>query len=114
MVILMINLLFYLIKEMTLYVGYIKNNTYLNPLNEDEEDYYVNDWLVNKNNISRNKLIEHNLRLVAHISKKYESTSVIGHCIGMGKCFCRTRNLFKFEALVLHLHNPLIIIIVIY
>ena len=70
----MINLLLSIIKDMTIYVGYIKNNTYLNPLSEDEEDIYVNDWLNNKNNISRNKLIEHNLRLVAHISKKYEST----------------------------------------
>ena len=60
-------------KEMSLYVGYIKNNSYLNPLSESEEDYYVKDWLDNKSNISRNKLIEHNLRLVAHISKKYES-----------------------------------------
>jgi len=69
----MINLLINLFKEMTIYVGYIKNNAYLSPLDEKEEDYYVNDWLVNRNNISRNKLIEHNLRLVAHISKKYES-----------------------------------------
>ena len=44
-----------------------------NSLNEKEEDEYVNDWLTNKNPISRNKLIEHNLRLVAHIAKKYES-----------------------------------------
>ena len=71
----MINLIMSLLKEMTIYVGYIKNNTYLNPLSENEEDYYVNDWLNNKNTLSRNKLIEHNLRLVAHISKKYESTS---------------------------------------
>ena len=69
----MLNLLINLFKEMTLYVGYIKNNAYLSPLSEKEEDYYVNDWLTNKTNTSRSKLIEHNLRLVAHISKKYES-----------------------------------------
>lgn len=69
----MLNLLFNLFKEMTIYVGYIKNNAYLPPLSEKDEDIYVNDWLTNKNSISRNKLIEHNLRLVAHISKKYES-----------------------------------------
>lgn len=69
----MINLLLNLFKEMTLYVGYIKNNAYLSPLSEKEEDYYVDKWLTSKCNISRNKLIEHNLRLVAHISKKYES-----------------------------------------
>ena len=46
------------LKEISIFVGYIKNNTYLSPLSEDEEDLYVNDWLTNKNNISRNKLIE--------------------------------------------------------
>jgi len=69
----MLNFLLNIFKEMSLYVGYIKNNSYLNPLSESEEDYYVKDWLDNKSNISRNKLIEHNLRLVAHISKEYES-----------------------------------------
>ena len=69
----MINFIISLFKELYLYIGYIKNNTYLSPLSEKEEDEYVNDWLTNKNPISRNKLIEHNLRLVAHIAKKYES-----------------------------------------
>ena len=69
----MLNFLLNIFKEMSLYVGYIKNNSYLNPLSESEEDYYVKDWLDNKSNIIRNKLIEHYLRLVAHISKKYES-----------------------------------------
>lgn len=69
----MLNFLFNILKEVSIFVGYIKNNTYLTPLSEKDEDYYVNDWLNNKNISSRNKLIEHNLRLVAHISKKYES-----------------------------------------
>ncbi len=69
----MFNFIINIFKEMSLYVGYIKNNTYLSPLSDKEEDFYVNDWLENKNQVSRNKLIEHNLRLVAHISKKYES-----------------------------------------
>lgn len=69
----MLNLLINLFKEMTLFVGYIKNNAYLSPLSEKEEDNYVNEWLNNKDMLSRNKLIEHNLRLVAHIAKKYES-----------------------------------------
>lgn len=81
----MLNFLINLFKEMTIYVGYIKNNAYLSPLTEQEEDYYVNDWLDNKNNISRNKLIEHNLRLVAHISKKYESeTDTLEDLISIG------------------------------
>ena len=69
----MLSFLLNIFKDMTVFVGYIKNNSYLNPLTEKEEDYYVTDWLENKSSLSRNKLIEHNLRLVAHISKKYES-----------------------------------------
>ena len=41
------------------------------PLKNEEEKIYVDKW-INDNDINaRNKLIEHNLRLVAHIIKKY-------------------------------------------
>ncbi len=43
-----------------------------NPLSEEEENYYIEE-LLKGNKMARNKLIEHNLRLVAHIVKKYES-----------------------------------------
>ena len=42
------------------------------PLSNEEEDYYIKKHLVG-NKEARNKLIEHNLRLVAHIVKKYDS-----------------------------------------
>lgn len=45
------------------------------PLSEKEEEYYISE-LLKGNKDARNKLIEHNLRLVAHIVKKYESRNI--------------------------------------
>ena len=42
------------------------------PLSSEEEEYYINELLKGSKE-ARNKLIEHNLRLVAHIIKKYET-----------------------------------------
>src|SRR5574344_1629745 len=47
-------------------------NVFESPLSKEEEEYYLNKHL-NGDKIARNKLIEHNLRLVAHIVKKYET-----------------------------------------
>lgn len=47
-------------------------NVFDNPLSEEEEKYYI-DELLKGNKTARSKLIEHNLRLVAHIVKKYET-----------------------------------------
>ena len=41
----------------------------------DREREYLLQYANNKDQNARNKLIEHNLRLVAHIAKKYENTS---------------------------------------
>jgi len=45
------------------------------PLSAEEEKIYVDRWIKNADIDARNKLIEHNLRLVAHIIKKYYSQS---------------------------------------
>lgn len=45
------------------------------PLGKDEEQEYITRWVENGELEARNKLIEHNLRLVAHIIKKYYSQS---------------------------------------
>ncbi len=48
------------------------SSSFPNPLTEKEEQYYVK--LMEENDpAARQKLIEHNLRLVAHIAKKYVS-----------------------------------------
>jgi len=48
-------------------------NVFDEPLSEEEENYYIEKLLNEKDKNARNKLIEHNLRLVAHIVKKYDN-----------------------------------------
>lgn len=51
--------------------GYISsNNLFPEPLSKSEEDYLLKK-MFNGDKQAKNKLIEHNLRLVAHIAKKY-------------------------------------------
>ena len=45
------------------------------PLSKEEEIKYV-ELFLNGDNNARNKLIEHNLRLVVFLAKKYENTKV--------------------------------------
>lgn len=61
-----------LIKSMMCFTGSYSNNVFLDPLSKEEEDKYV-DLMLQGDTEARNKLIEHNLRLVAHIVKKFDS-----------------------------------------
>ncbi len=57
-------------------VGYITNNQlFPEPLTADEEKYYITEF-EKGNEEAKNMLIEKNLRLVAHVCKKYSSTKV--------------------------------------
>lgn len=56
-----------------LLVGYISNHTFPQPLNEKDEHLYVKRFKAGDDE-ARNLLIEHNLRLVAHILKKFDGT----------------------------------------
>ena len=61
----------YLFNNFFIFSAAYSNNIFPDPLSKDEEEYYVK--LANNGDINaRNKLIEHNLRLVAHIVKKYD------------------------------------------
>ncbi|MBD0381842.1 RNA polymerase sporulation sigma factor SigK [Paenibacillus sedimenti] len=62
-----------LIKQLTLLVSYVKNNAFPQPLTEEEEEKHLR-LMAEGNEYSRNMLIEHNLRLVAHIVKKFDNT----------------------------------------
>jgi len=62
-----------LIKEITLFVSYIKNNAFPQPLSESDEVKYLR-LMADGDEHARNVLVEHNLRLVAHIVKKFENT----------------------------------------
>ncbi|MDV2581067.1 RNA polymerase sporulation sigma factor SigK [Alkalibacillus haloalkaliphilus] len=54
-----------------LFIAYVKGNAFPQPLSPEDEKYYLQKWQEGDLD-ARNKLIEHNLRLVAHIAKKYE------------------------------------------
>lgn len=53
-------------------IGSLNSKSFPDVLTSDEEAYYLNLWK-NKDLEARNVLIEHNLRLVAHIVKKFEN-----------------------------------------
>lgn len=56
-------------------IGAINSNSFPEVLSPEEELELLKK-LENKDMEARNKLIEHNLRLVAHISKKFENTNI--------------------------------------
>ena len=56
-------------------LGAINSQNFPDVLSNEDEKKYLDMWK-NKDFEARNKLIEHNLRLVAHIVKKYESTRI--------------------------------------
>ncbi|MDR3565103.1 MAG: RNA polymerase sporulation sigma factor SigK [Negativicutes bacterium] len=61
------------VKGLSLLVAYLTNNTFPLPLSEKEEQLYL-DRLKSGDEKARNVLIERNLRLVAHIVKKFDNT----------------------------------------
>ena len=71
--------LFYKIKSLFSKVGelfYIGSTDKLPPpLSREEEEYYIN-MSMDGDQFARDKLIEHNLRLVVFLAKKYENTGV--------------------------------------
>ena len=68
--------LFTFVKSAMLVVGYIQSsNLFPEPLDPDEEKILL-EKLNKGDEDARNILIERNLRLVAHVSKKYASTNI--------------------------------------
>ncbi len=64
-----------LIKSLMFFTASYSNNIFPDPLTKEEEDKYIElSRLGDKE--ARNKLIEHNLRLVAHIVKKFDYKNV--------------------------------------
>lgn len=67
---------FAFLKSTVFVVGYIQNNNlFPEPLTIEEEATYLEKFK-NGDNEAKNILIEHNLRLVAHISKKYSYSNI--------------------------------------
>lgn len=68
----MFDILYMFFHSLTILLGYISNgDTFPKPLSAAEEREYLELFKNNGDTEARNKLIEHNLRLVAHIAKKY-------------------------------------------
>jgi RNA polymerase sporulation-specific sigma factor len=53
---------------MMVFVSFIKSNAFPQPLSEQEEEFNLKK-MADGDSYARNLLIEHNLRLVAHIVK---------------------------------------------
>ncbi len=80
----MLNFLKWLFKDFFIFTAAYSNNSFPEPLSKEEEDMYVEKANMG-NKEARAKLIEHNLRLVAHIVKKYDSkTDDVDDLISIG------------------------------
>ncbi len=64
-----------LIKSLMFFTASYSNNIFPDPLTKEEEDKYIELAKLGDKD-ARNKLIEHNLRLVAHIVKKFEYKNI--------------------------------------
>lgn len=62
-----------ILKDISLFVSYVKHNAFPQPLSAKEEQRLV-DKMQEGDETARNLLIEHNLRLVAHLAKKFDAT----------------------------------------
>ena len=62
-------------KDLFCFTGSYSNESFPEPLSSSDEEKYIK-LKMNGDSNARNKLVEHNLRLVAHIIKKYESKFV--------------------------------------
>ena len=63
----------FLFKDFYLFTAAYSNNSFPEPLTKEKEDEYIKKANMGDKE-ARSKLIEHNLRLVAHIVKKYENS----------------------------------------
>lgn len=80
----LLNILSYLTNNLMFFTGAYSNNVFPEQLPKEVEDDLIKK-MKNGDREARNKLIEHNLRLVAHIVKKFETTNHdVDDLIGIG------------------------------
>ena len=74
----------FIANNLTFFTGAYSNNVFPEPLSNEDEERYIK-MAKEGDKEARAKLIEHNLRLVAHIVKKFEtSTNDVDDLIGIG------------------------------
>ena len=74
----------FIVNNLTFFTGAYSNNVFPEPLSKEEEEMYI-EKMMKGDKEARSKLILHNLRLVAHIVKKFESTyNEVDDLIGIG------------------------------
>lgn len=77
-------LFFEMLQRLLFFVGYIGGgNSFPKPLSKDDEKKYT-EMLARGDEGAKNILIEHNLRLVAHIAKKYGNDSNFDDLVSVG------------------------------
>ena len=62
----------WLFKDFYIFTAAYSNNSFKDPLSKEDEEVYIEKMRLGDKD-ARSKLIEHNLRLVAHIVKKYDT-----------------------------------------
>ncbi len=63
-----------LIQQFVFFTGYLSQNAFPQPLSEADEQHWL-ERMQQGDSEARDVLIRHNLRLVAHIAKKFDSTT---------------------------------------
>lgn len=79
----MLNKIINYLKKIKIFTTSYSLNVFDCPLSKEDEQMYIERHLKGDKD-ARNKLIEHNLRLVAHIVKKYESKGNTDDLISIG------------------------------
>ena len=72
-----------IIQNVLLFLGFVSGNSFPKPLSKKEEENYIELWEKGDEK-AKNILIEHNLRLVAHIAKKYAQESNFDDLVSIG------------------------------
>lgn len=66
-----------LLKSIFIFLGYFSSTKSFNKkLSKEEEEYYLSKMINDGDEEARNIIITHNLRLVAHVAKKYSSSPI--------------------------------------
>ena len=80
----MLSFLTLILKGMFCFTGSYGNATFPEPLSKEDEEKYIDLMINKKDKNARNILIEHNLRLVPHIVKKYNVKNENDDLISIG------------------------------